>query len=60
MLFSEKKFRNLDIFQDGDAISVTKAGKLRFAKPSKYWVEGSQKRVGVMLLVYLYIDLMHS
>lgn len=30
--------------QDGDAISVTKAGKLRFAKPNKYWVEGSQKR----------------
>ncbi|KAH9623827.1 hypothetical protein KSS87_014515 [Heliosperma pusillum] len=30
--------------QDGDAISVIKAGKLRFAKPNKYWVEGSHKR----------------
>ncbi|KAJ7961158.1 Exosome complex exonuclease RRP40 [Quillaja saponaria] len=30
--------------QDGDAISVMKAGKLRFSKPNKYWVEGSQKR----------------
>ncbi|KAH9619850.1 hypothetical protein KSS87_001574, partial [Heliosperma pusillum] len=29
---------------DGDAISVIKAGKLRFAKPNKYWVEGSHKR----------------
>ncbi|XP_074306736.1 uncharacterized protein LOC141641982 [Silene latifolia] len=30
--------------QDGDAISVIKAGKLRFEKPNKYWVEGSHKR----------------
>ncbi|KAL5713593.1 hypothetical protein ACHQM5_015655 [Ranunculus cassubicifolius] len=30
--------------QDGDAISVMKAGKLRFSKPNKYWVEISQKR----------------
>uniref|UniRef100_A0A803L8M6 Ribosomal RNA-processing protein 40 n=1 Tax=Chenopodium quinoa TaxID=63459 RepID=A0A803L8M6_CHEQI len=30
--------------QDGDVISVTKAGKLRFTKPNKYWVEGSHKR----------------
>ncbi|KDP31104.1 hypothetical protein JCGZ_11480 [Jatropha curcas] len=30
--------------QDCDAISVTKSGKLRFSKPNKYWVEGSQKR----------------
>lgn len=30
--------------QDGDAISVIKAGKLRFSKPNKYWVESSQKR----------------
>lgn len=30
--------------QDGDAISVMKAGKLRFSKPNKYWVESSQKR----------------
>uniref|UniRef100_A0A2P2JLB7 Ribosomal RNA-processing protein 40 n=2 Tax=Rhizophora mucronata TaxID=61149 RepID=A0A2P2JLB7_RHIMU len=30
--------------QDCDAISVMKAGKLRFSKPNKYWVEGSQKR----------------
>ncbi|KAJ4844571.1 hypothetical protein Tsubulata_023587 [Turnera subulata] len=30
--------------QDSDAISVIKAGKLRFSKPNKYWVETSQKR----------------
>nr|XP_043617414.1 putative exosome complex component rrp40 [Erigeron canadensis] len=30
--------------QDGDSISVMKAGKLRFTKPNKYWVETSQKR----------------
>ncbi|CAA3012487.1 exosome complex component rrp40 [Olea europaea subsp. europaea] len=30
--------------QDGDAISAMKAGKLRFAKPNKYWVESSHKR----------------
>ncbi|KAM3714809.1 hypothetical protein ACJW31_01G362100 [Castanea mollissima] len=31
--------------QNCDAISVMKAGKLRFSKPNKYWVESSQKRV---------------
>ncbi|KAL0013100.1 hypothetical protein SO802_000169, partial [Lithocarpus litseifolius] len=31
-------------FQDCDAISVMKAGKLRFSKPNKYWVESSEKR----------------
>ncbi|KAG5059507.1 hypothetical protein JHK87_000536 [Glycine soja] len=30
--------------QDCDAISVMKAGRLRFSKPHKYWVENSQKR----------------
>ncbi|RDX83222.1 putative exosome complex component rrp40 [Mucuna pruriens] len=30
--------------QDCDVISVMKAGRLRFAKPNKYWVENSQKR----------------
>ncbi|KAK2967187.1 hypothetical protein RJ640_005231 [Escallonia rubra] len=30
--------------QDCDSITVLKAGKLRFAKPNKYWVESSQKR----------------
>ncbi|KAL9252011.1 putative exosome complex component rrp40 [Drosera capensis] len=30
--------------QHGDAISVTRAGHLRFSKPNKYWVESSQKR----------------
>ncbi|KAF9671567.1 hypothetical protein SADUNF_Sadunf12G0060900 [Salix dunnii] len=30
--------------QDCDAISVMKAGKLRFSMPNKYWVETSQKR----------------
>ncbi|XP_021890833.1 putative exosome complex component rrp40 [Carica papaya] len=30
--------------QDCDAISVMKAGKLRYSKPNKYWVENSQKR----------------
>ncbi|CAN6469410.1 unnamed protein product [Victoria cruziana] len=30
--------------QDCDTISVTTAGRLRFSKPNKYWVESSQKR----------------
>ncbi|CAI9280375.1 unnamed protein product [Lactuca saligna] len=30
--------------QDGDSISVMKAGTLRFTKPNKYWVESSHKR----------------
>ncbi|KAH6798033.1 PNAS-3-like protein [Perilla frutescens var. hirtella] len=30
--------------QDGDFISVMKAGVLRFSKPNKYWVESSHKR----------------
>ncbi|KAJ8754382.1 hypothetical protein K2173_002833 [Erythroxylum novogranatense] len=30
--------------QDGDAISVVKAGKFRFSRPNKYWVESSHKR----------------
>ncbi|KAK7263632.1 hypothetical protein RJT34_31225 [Clitoria ternatea] len=30
--------------QDCDVISVMKAGRLRFSKPNKYWVENSQKR----------------
>ncbi|KAI3765823.1 hypothetical protein L2E82_15868 [Cichorium intybus] len=30
--------------QDGDSISVMKAGQLRFTKPNKYWVESSHKR----------------
>ncbi|KAI3454502.1 hypothetical protein Pfo_011165 [Paulownia fortunei] len=30
--------------QDSDVISVMKAGKLRFSKPNKYWVESSHKR----------------
>ncbi|XP_062169161.1 uncharacterized protein LOC133875155 [Alnus glutinosa] len=30
--------------QDCDSIVVMKAGKLRFTKPNKYWVEGSHKR----------------
>ncbi|XP_010523393.1 PREDICTED: putative exosome complex component rrp40 [Tarenaya hassleriana] len=30
--------------QDGDVISAMKAGKLRYSKPSKYWVESSHKR----------------
>lgn len=29
--------------QEYDVISVTKAGKLRFMKPNKYWVESSHK-----------------
>lgn len=33
------------IFQECDAIAVTKAGKLRLTKPNKYWVESCQKRV---------------
>ncbi|KAK4489131.1 hypothetical protein RD792_004925 [Penstemon davidsonii] len=32
------------LHQDGDFISVIKAGKLRFSKPNKYWVESSHKR----------------
>lgn len=32
------------LLQDGDTISVMKAGRLRFSKPNKYWVESSQKR----------------
>uniref|UniRef100_A0A1D1YFQ2 Ribosomal RNA-processing protein 40 n=1 Tax=Anthurium amnicola TaxID=1678845 RepID=A0A1D1YFQ2_9ARAE len=30
--------------QDGDTITVMKAGRLRFSKPNKYWVESSHKR----------------
>lgn len=30
--------------QECDSVSVIKAGKLRFSKPNKYWVESSQKR----------------
>ncbi|CAA6665389.1 unnamed protein product [Spirodela intermedia] len=30
--------------QDGDTIRVIKAGRLRFSKPNKYWIENSQKR----------------
>ncbi|KAK4753012.1 hypothetical protein SAY87_021810 [Trapa incisa] len=30
--------------QDADLITVTKAGRLRFSKPNKYWVESSQRR----------------
>ncbi|XP_059643499.1 uncharacterized protein LOC132285333 isoform X2 [Cornus florida] len=30
--------------QDCDSISVMKAGKLRYSKPNKYWVESSHKR----------------
>ncbi|KAF3790153.1 hypothetical protein EJ110_NYTH17016 [Nymphaea thermarum] len=30
---------------DCDTISVTAAGRLRFSKPNKYWVERSQKRL---------------
>ncbi|CAM8995231.1 unnamed protein product [Rhodiola kirilowii] len=30
--------------QDCDTVTAMKAGKLRFAKPNKYWVESSQKR----------------
>ncbi|KAL2243942.1 UNVERIFIED_CONTAM: Peroxisomal membrane protein PEX14 [Sesamum indicum] len=37
--------------QDGDVISVMKAGKLRFSKPNKYWVESSHKRIGTLLYV---------
>ena len=36
-------------FQDCDAISIMKAGKLRCSKPNKYWVESSTKRVSVVL-----------
>ncbi|XP_052176209.1 uncharacterized protein LOC127790662 [Diospyros lotus] len=32
------------LHQEGDVISVIKAGTLRFLKPNKYWVESSQKR----------------
>lgn len=31
--------------QDCDTISALKAGKFRFSKPNKYWVESSHKRV---------------
>eukprot|EP00268_Persea_americana_P024764 TRINITY_DN2416_c1_g1_i4.p1 TRINITY_DN2416_c1_g1~~TRINITY_DN2416_c1_g1_i4.p1 ORF type:complete len:218 (-),score=45.01 TRINITY_DN2416_c1_g1_i4:311-964(-) len=34
----------VDQIIDGDAISVMKAGRLRFSKPNKYWVESSEKR----------------
>lgn len=30
--------------QDGDVISVMKAGILRFSKPNKYWIESSNKQ----------------
>ncbi|EOA27793.1 hypothetical protein CARUB_v10023945mg [Capsella rubella] len=30
--------------QDNDAISAMRAGKFRFSKPNKYWVESSHKR----------------
>lgn len=30
--------------QDCDTITTTKAGRLKFLKPNKYWVESSQKR----------------
>ncbi|KAM4107298.1 hypothetical protein ACJW30_04G132500 [Castanea mollissima] len=30
--------------QDGDVLSVMKAGTFKFSKPNKYWVESSQKR----------------
>ncbi|XP_073027559.1 uncharacterized protein [Primulina eburnea] len=30
--------------QDGDVISVMKAGIFRFSKPNKYWIESSNKR----------------
>ena len=40
-------------FQDCDAISVMKAGKLRFSKPNKYWDESSQKRVSIVLYCML-------
>ncbi|XP_038719185.1 putative exosome complex component rrp40 isoform X3 [Tripterygium wilfordii] len=32
------------LYQDNDVIFVIKAGKLRFSKPNKYWVESSHKR----------------
>ncbi|KAJ8617582.1 hypothetical protein MRB53_013768 [Persea americana] len=35
--------------QDGDAISVMKAGRLRFSKPNKYWVESSEKRPSLLV-----------
>ncbi|XP_042484640.1 uncharacterized protein LOC122064919 [Macadamia integrifolia] len=34
----------IDLMDDIDAISFMKAGKLKFSKPNKYWVESSQKR----------------
>ena len=43
-------------FQDCDAISVMKAGKLRFSKPNKYWVESSQKRVSIVLNCMLSVN----
>jgi len=35
----------LRFFQDNEVISVMRAGKLRYSKPNKYWVESSHKRV---------------
>lgn len=32
------------LHQDHDAITVVKAGILRFSKPNKYWIESSHKR----------------
>lgn len=32
------------LYQDCDNVTVTKVGRLRYTKPNKYWVEGSQKR----------------
>ena len=43
-------------FQDCDAISVMKAGKLRFSNPNKYWVESSQKRVSIVLNCMLSVN----
>ncbi|XP_043723718.1 putative exosome complex component rrp40 isoform X2 [Telopea speciosissima] len=34
----------IDQMVESDAISVMKAGKLKFSRPNKYWVESSQKR----------------
>ncbi|KAF9604169.1 hypothetical protein IFM89_003293 [Coptis chinensis] len=41
--------------QDGDVISVMKAGKLRFSKPNKYWVESSNKRVSIIIIIIIII-----
>lgn len=35
-------------FQDSDAISAMRAGKLSYSKSNKYWVESSHKRVSSM------------